>query len=66
MAETTCPKCEQSRQNAKAAGHRDWATGVCYDHAGISWDDLMARHTPAERAEIERLADGIEFNAPPL
>jgi len=56
----TCPDCEKARANARAAGHRDWKTGVCYDHAGVRWEALMARHSPAERAIIERLADGIE------
>lgn len=56
-------ECERSRQSAKAAGHRDWAAGVCFDHAGTSWEEFMATLPAAERAEVERLADGLEAAA---
>lgn len=58
MAMTECTKCEQARANAKEHGHRS-AEGVCFDHAGIDWEEFKAGLPAAERAEIERLADDI-------
>lgn len=31
-----CAACEAARANAKAAGHRDWRDGVCFEHAGVT------------------------------
>lgn len=56
----TCASCETSRTNARAAGHRDWREGVCFDCAGIRtdsevWRELVADVTPemVERAARE-------------
>ncbi|KKC39531.1 hypothetical protein WH87_04890 [Devosia epidermidihirudinis] len=38
-----CAACEAGRRSAKAAGHRDWALGVCFDHAGISWERWLSK-----------------------
>ena len=55
-----CPKCEVGRANAKAAGHRDWREGVCFDCAGCSLDEIWARlgYVPDEAAvarELEKM-----------
>ena len=54
----TCQACNTSRANAKAAGHRDWRRGVCWDHAAVSLDDIWARlgYVPDERMVAAELA----------
>ena len=69
----TCATCEIARANAKAAGHRNWREGVCFDCAGIStdsdaWRELMADVKPemVERAAREiGLAANAERRAMP-
>jgi hypothetical protein len=38
----SCAKCEASKANAKAAGHRDWHRGECFDCAGVDLDAYFA------------------------
>lgn len=54
----TCPACATSRANAKAAGHRDWRHGVCFEHAAVNLDDVWARlgYVPDERMVAAELA----------
>ena len=39
----TCQACETSRAYSKAAGHRDWRRGVCWDHAAFDLDSPAGR-----------------------
>lgn len=54
----TCQACETARAYSKAAGHRDWRRGVCFDHAAVSLDDVWARlgYVPDERMVALELA----------
>lgn len=69
----TCAACETSRATARAAGHRDWREGVCFECAGIStdsdaWRELMADVTPEMVATAARemgLAANAERRAMP-
>lgn len=51
-----CPQCEEARHNAKAAGHRSWATGVCFDHAGLSLEDWVSSLPPQQQQQIQQAA----------
>lgn len=44
----TCTACEAGRLNAKAAGHRDWREGVCWDHAAFDLDSPEGRALMAD------------------
>lgn len=44
----TCATCEAGRLNAKAAGHRDWREGVCWDHAAFDLDSPEGRALMAD------------------
>lgn len=55
-SEEECPKCVQSRENARAAGHRDWKDGVCGDHAGVVLDDEAPFEADAERTDTDDAA----------
>lgn len=54
----SCQACETARAYSKAAGHRDWHRGVCWDHAAVSLDDVWARlgYVPDERMVATELA----------
>ncbi|WP_291753220.1 hypothetical protein [Brevundimonas sp.] len=43
-----CAKCEMTRANAKAAGHRDWKKGVCFDCAAFDLDSPEGRAIMAD------------------
>lgn len=54
----TCSKCDIARANAKAAGHRDWREGVCFDCAAVDIDECFARigYVPDEARVARELA----------
>lgn len=65
-----CADCEISRRNAKAAGHRDWRTGVCGECAWLNTDTPEIRAMFACATEdMQRIAAremGIPYIGPDL
>lgn len=46
-----CHDCERSRLGAKEAGHRNWRTGVCYEHAAFDLNSPRGRELMADVTE---------------
>lgn len=65
-----CAKCDNARQRAKVAGHREWQTDfVCWDHAAVSletdeWRAQMAAIPPEVHAKAAREMAAILNPAP--
>lgn len=53
-----CLKCDAARANARAAGHRDWREGACFDCAAGDLGVIFASigYVPDEAAVARELA----------
>lgn len=59
---TDCPDCIIQRQHAKAAGHRDWASGVCGECAWTTWEpgpEVTEEMVQAALADLRRPSPGV-------
>lgn len=57
-AASTCPNCDAACLRAKAAGHRDWREGACFDCAAGDLGVIFSRigYVPDEAAVARELA----------